>query len=887
LERFGLTEAQSKSITDRLPSYFVFALNDQWRQRPEEYLPLKQAFNTPFTKASEREQAWFRYSAWLQKQADEGMFDEAISLRQVYVPLRGYYERKATGEKEERLEHKPFGEKKSEKVVVELEKYLEEWLNRNDTHDAIRVISGGPGSGKSSLARMFAAHQAGKTERRILFIPLHRFDPSDDLIEAVNNFIRFDEFLTHNPLDPKDGDARLLIIFDGLDELSEQSKVGAEIAQQFVAEVQKKVNLFNGNGAPRLKVIISGRELVVQANASEFRGEQKIVNVLPYLIKEEEREEYTGAQELIALDQRSEWWKAYGRVSGKNHEGLPEELTRAELLEITSQPLLNYLVAQSLERGEIDFSTETNLNNIYKDLLEGVYHRRWAKSPHPATKDVEEAQFVRILEEVAVAAWHGDGRKTTVREIEAHCETSGLQPLLNALQESAKQGVTRLLMAFYFRRAGNTIGGDQTFEFTHKSFGEYLTARRIVGVIAHLHGEMERKRLNFDSGYDERAALEHWLKVCGPVALDKYILEFIRREMLLRDTASEVSKWQDSIIRLINFVLRNGMPMDKLSPRPTFHEESKQARNSEEALLCLLNVCANLTERVSKIDWPSTLACGEWISRLRRPTLDLEKVNVMEFLSLLDLEGCVFTRNNLSWANLSRTNLKDASLAFADLYKATLDGADLQNCKLTEARLRKVSLNEPEKYLPQFRGAHLTGAWFLAANLEGADLSNLDLSYAQLGSTNLRGANLENTSLMFASIFDVVLEGANLEKAILFEARLWLTNLTGAKLEKAYLVGARLTDVILNEANLKRANLEEAELHSASLRNANLANANLEGADLRYADLEGANLEGAYLAGARLEGVKMSDEKLLNEYRQRAMVGQGAPEGEEEEEKAD
>jgi hypothetical protein len=88
LREFGLREADANSITALLPSSFVYALQNQWRARPDDYKPLKEAFNTPFTRASGREHAWFRYSAWLQKQVDEQMFDEAFSLRQVYIPLR-------------------------------------------------------------------------------------------------------------------------------------------------------------------------------------------------------------------------------------------------------------------------------------------------------------------------------------------------------------------------------------------------------------------------------------------------------------------------------------------------------------------------------------------------------------------------------------------------------------------------------------------------------------------------------------------------------------------------------------------------------------------------------------------------------------------------------
>ena len=56
--------------------------------------------------------------------------------------------------------------------------------------------------------------------------------------------------------------------------------------------------------------------------------------------------------------------------------------------------------------------------------------------------------FLRVLEEIGLAAWHGDGRSTTVREIEEHCQASGVGILLKDFQEGAKAGVTRLLAAF-------------------------------------------------------------------------------------------------------------------------------------------------------------------------------------------------------------------------------------------------------------------------------------------------------------------------------------------------------------------------------------------------------------------------------------------------------
>jgi len=46
------------------------------------------------------------------------------------------------------------------RVVISLQKEMEQWLEKADPQDATRVISGGPGSGKSAFARIFAAQIA-------------------------------------------------------------------------------------------------------------------------------------------------------------------------------------------------------------------------------------------------------------------------------------------------------------------------------------------------------------------------------------------------------------------------------------------------------------------------------------------------------------------------------------------------------------------------------------------------------------------------------------------------------------------------------------------------------------------------------------------------------
>lgn len=146
---------------------------------------------------------------------------------------------------------------------------------------------------------------------------------------------------------------------------------------------------------------------------------------------------------------------------------------------INTQPLLNYLLALSFTRKKIDFTKGINLNLIYEDLVAAVHQRGYETHPHPTIRHMSLNDFGRVLEEIGLASWHGDGRTTTVSEIKEHCIASGLESMLDKFQEGVEEGVTRLLAAF-FRKFGQRSSGDSTFVFTHKSFGEYLTSRRIV-----------------------------------------------------------------------------------------------------------------------------------------------------------------------------------------------------------------------------------------------------------------------------------------------------------------------------------------------------------------------------------------------------------------------
>jgi Pentapeptide repeats (8 copies) len=113
--------------------------------------------------------------------------------------------------------------------------------------------------------------------------------------------------------------------------------------------------------------------------------------------------------------------------------------------------------------------------------------------------------------------------------------------------------------------------------------------------------------------------------------------------------------------------------------------------------------------------------------------------------------------------------------------------------------------------------------------------------------------NLSEADLSYADLVGADFSGADLTMADLSGADFFSANLSGAKL-----VGANF-----NFANLSHSDLAGADFSAADLVGANLALADLSGANLTTADLSGAALYDANLNGANLSGAKnLTDNQL-------------------------
>ncbi|KAB0291992.1 pentapeptide repeat-containing protein [Vibrio fortis] len=808
----GISKASSYAIFLRLKDRFALNLHSEWSSDPTKYSVIEDALVSPFLAANKEIRSWTRYRLWLQQEANKPIFSEAFGLQQVYIPLRGYYKMKPCQSDDEHDENLVELDSQSTRLVVDVHKEIDQWVYRCDTSDPVKVISGGPGSGKSSFAKVLAAKIAKENpEVPVLFIPLHHFDIDSDLNEAVDKFVAGDRYLNSNPLSSSDGCSRLLVIFDGLDELSMRGKAASDSAVAFVEEVINQFNRYNAQDHRR-QAIITGRDMAVQSSSSKLRKSKQILNLLPYFT--ENRNGYTDPENLLEKDLRNDWWIKYGKAKGLDYEEFPLPLHTRKLDPITTEPLLNYLVALTYEGGRVDFSNEVNLNTIYSDLLEAVHQRQWDHGNHKSIDSLDKKDFLRILEEIALAVWHGHGRTATSESILSACENARLTSHLEKFQEGSKKGISRLLTAFYFRESDSSPASDNSFEFTHKSFGEYLISKRIVRQLSITCKLLAQNDEDPDFGKDEKELLLKWTEICGPNPIDEYIYEFLKNEI---DSNGETAKgWHSYIKRLIESALIKGIPVDTLQ-KLNFSEMKEYSNNALESLFILQNFCIDEVNHSS-----------DRVLNLRRnyDALSEKRRRVSEQLSsIIDV-------NNNRFRKALLKSLTACDFSFLSLNQAHLSYANLSNSVLRRTQLQYIFAIELIAKKADFTLARMNGSVLKLSNLENSYFIQTSLRESIFVNCNLTGTNFKNSKLIESTLLDV-----NAFKSNFTNVRAQLANFSKSNFECSNFSDSIFTDVNFSHCNLSKTNFV----------NADLSFANLSYADLRGADLTGANINGAKL----------------------------------------
>ncbi|MEO1290718.1 MAG: pentapeptide repeat-containing protein, partial [Chloroflexota bacterium] len=337
-------------------------------------------------------------------------------------------------------------------------------------------------------------------------------------------------------------------------------------------------------------------------------------------------------------------------------------------------------------------------SEIYEDLLEAVYKRDWESGRNRNVGHLTLEDFVRILEEIGISTWHRDGRTTTIGIVHNRCKKSGLVHLLKTFQEGAEEGVGRLFAAFYFRQHGVQQDGTKTFEFTHKSFSEYLTAKRLVRALGRMYVEIQLRKDTYERGWDESDALSYWVEIyTNAPRISADLIPFIRNEIALCDT-DKTALWQLMLCDLISWLLKHGMPT--LAPRQDYIVENQIAVHAEEGLLALLNACARVTQQVSRINYfeENEFAASIWLDRLCGKNMANTSTIFLNCVSYMSFKNCDLSSQRMFEADLQSSDLSGANLLGCNLMLANLTDVNLSNANLGTNFYRAITTPRPRPF---------------------------------------------------------------------------------------------------------------------------------------------------------------------------------------------
>jgi len=142
----------------------------------------------------------------------------------------------------------------------------------------------------------------------------------------------------------------------------------------------------------------------------------------------------------------------------------------------------------------------------------------------------------------------------------------------------------------------------------------------------------------------------------------------------------------------------------------------------------MLNACAVITGKVSKIEQPDPTAFGTWFRRIQGQRIGHEPVLAAECLSFLNLENAFLHISDCAGANFEYSNLRNIQAYHCCFQGANLAGADLQRAWLRSANLEGANL----------KGAKLRGARIKGDELEGAELDAKGTAHVRRGARSSR-----------------------------------------------------------------------------------------------------------------------------------------------------
>jgi hypothetical protein len=391
---------------------------------------------------------------------------------------------------------------KDKPIVTDIQAFLTGHLTGPDAVLAPLVVLGQPGSGKSVLTRVLVARLpatdflAVRVELRAVPADAAVQDQIEEaLYQALGDRVAWPD------LARSAGGALPVVILDGFDEMLQATGLNRSDYLDRVREFQlREVELDRP-----VAVVVTSRTVV--ADRARFPDGCVAIQLEPF--EEEQIGEWLGV-----------WNDANAAsLTARGLDTLPMSvvLTHGDL---ASQPLLLLLLAlydtgeNALQKVSGGLGRVELYDRIFLDFAEREVDKHHQDLPTPQRRAAVDGEL-RRLSAVALAMFNRGG--DVISEAHLDQDVGHLLTLEDLTEPTTRATVSRALTIgqllvgrFFFihesQATRDTGPAEKTFEFLHATFGEFLTARLVVGALVdladeRLHQAARRRPGVLDAGY--------------------------------------------------------------------------------------------------------------------------------------------------------------------------------------------------------------------------------------------------------------------------------------------------------------------------------------------------------------------------------------------------
>lgn len=397
-----------------------------------------------------REESWNSYREDLQNLPDqkESMYNEQFGVRKVFLqPEVKYHIVGACGD---------AGKPNS---IPDLGHLFGALISTRASGEDLIILSGGPGSGKSTLCRILSSELSKDPKIFPIFLRLRRLKEGSDIALFVEESMQKVGLINH--FTDLRNFTNLVLILDGFDELVMASR---SRLRHFFNMLREEHNVGPLRNA---KIIISGRDTLFP------QGEG-----LP-----------TGSHVISLQPFNKERVKAWGKKWRKLHESSPGNSFYPETLieegngkysplhHLVTWPLTLHLVARVHTAGRLNIgkkeSQEIEKAYLYRSILSETATRQLDQAKGKGRlKPKEMREFLREL------AWEMYTLSTD------SMDPTDVAPLLTKYYPEASEADMSDIADVAVVNSPELTKGEETgFEFVHKSFSEYLVAEKMAHCI--------------------------------------------------------------------------------------------------------------------------------------------------------------------------------------------------------------------------------------------------------------------------------------------------------------------------------------------------------------------------------------------------------------------